>query len=89
MDNERYVYIIRLVKEDYSLPHTKVFVDKDLADRYFDNDLKYYRKKDWDVSDSGEICVGTTIRRATMRKKTNEGIDNATLIMETFEIIKK
>ena len=46
---ERFAYVIRLVKEGYMLPHTRVFVDQHVADKYFDQDLRYY-------TDQGMVC---------------------------------
>lgn len=88
---EQYVYIIRLETEEYKLPHVKAFLDRKLADEYFDNDVKFYRKKGWDVDDDKSYCGGVyVVRRANMVKKTEEGkYEHMALLLEIFEIIKK
>jgi hypothetical protein len=88
---EQYVYIIRLETEEYKLPHVKAFLDRKLADEYFDNDVKFYRKKGWDVDDDKSYCGGVyVVRRANMVKKTKEGkYEHMALLLEIFEIIKK
>lgn len=88
---EQYVYIIRLETEEYKLPHVKAFLDRKLADEYFDNDIKFYRKKGWDVDDDKSYCGGVyVVRRAEMMKKNDEGkYEHMTLVLEAFEIIKK
>jgi hypothetical protein len=88
---EQYVYIIRLETEEYKLPHVKAFLDRKLADEYFDNDVKFYRKKGWDIDDDKSYCGGVyVVRRANMVKKTKEGkYEHMALLLEIFEIIKK
>lgn len=91
MGQEQYVYMIRLEKEDYHLPHIKAFLDRQLADEYFDSDVKFYRKKGWDVEDDKSYCGGVyVIRRANMMKKNDEGkYEHMALLLEVFDIIKK
>lgn len=85
---EQYVYFIKLLKDDYELPHVKAFVNKDLADFYYQKDVIYYRKKGWEVEENEENCGGYAIRRANMFRKDDDGYDVATLIMERHQIIK-
>ena len=91
MGQEQYVYMIRLEKEDYHLPHIKVFLDRQLAGEYFDSDVKFYRKKGWDVEDDKSYCGGVYVmRRANMTKKNDEGkYEHMALLLEVFDIIKK
>jgi len=88
---EPYVYLIRLETEEYTLPHVKAFIDRRLADEYFDNDVKFYRKKGWDVDDDKNYCGGMyVVRRAGMTRKNEEGkYEHMALLLEVFEIIKK
>jgi len=88
---EQYVYIIRLMTDDYMMPHVKAFVDRQVADEYFGNDVIYYRKQGWTVLDDPSYCGGAyTVRKADMlRKNENGDYEHATLILDAFEIIKK
>lgn len=88
---ERYIYLIRLVTDEYTLPHIKAFIDKDLADEYFENDLKFYRKKDWSVDDNKNDCGLHVIRRALMvRKDPKTGeYEHMSLLMERLDIIRR
>lgn len=87
---EQYIYMIRLVKEEYTQPRIKVFLDKNLAVEYFENDLKFYRKTNWCVDDSKNECGSGALRRAYMTKTNEEGeYEHMSLILERLEIIKK
>ena len=88
---EQYVYFIRLENEEYTMPHAKAFLDKHLANDYFDRDVKFYRKSGWDVDDNKNYCGGVyVVRRANMVKRNEEGkYEHATLLLEVFEITKK
>jgi hypothetical protein len=88
---EQFVYLVRLAKEEYSIPHVKAFLDRKLADEYFESDVKFYRKKGWSIDDDKNYCGGVNIvRRAEMMKKNDEGkYEHMTLVLEAFEIIKK
>jgi hypothetical protein len=90
MAHEQYVYILRLIKEDYSLPHVKAFLDRTLADTYFDNDVKFHRKKGWSISGEDDKCGSAGVaRRAVMVRKGDDGeYESMTLLMEALEITK-
>jgi hypothetical protein len=53
---EQFVYLVRLAKEEYSIPHVKAFLDRKLADEYFESDVKFYRKKGWSIDDDKNYC---------------------------------
>lgn len=89
MKEEQYVYLIRLIKEEYVLPHTTAFISKNLCDEYFEKDLKYYRKTGWEVDDNKNYCAANIIRRAYMTKKEGDKYEHMTLVMESFEIVKQ
>ena len=90
LEQEQYVYLIRTVGEECTMTHTEAFVDERLATEHFENNLKFYRKKDWSVNDERNYCVGSTVRRAEMVKKDRDGkYEHRTLILEAYEIIKK
>ena len=86
---EQFVYLIKLLKDDYELPHVKAFVDKDVADFYYKKDLIYYRKQGWEVEEDNNVCGVYASNRAMMTRTTKEGYETATLLMERYEIIKK
>jgi hypothetical protein len=87
---EQYVYLIRLIKDDYTQPHIKVFLDKDLAMEYFENDLKFYRKTNWSVDDSKNEYGSGALRRGYMTKRNEEGqYEHMSLLLERYGIIKK
>ena len=86
---ERFAYVIRLVKEGYMLPHTRVFVDQHVADKYFDQDLRYYTDKGWCVDDEKDPCGDNLARKATLVKRQDGKYESMSLLMEIYEIIKK
>lgn len=86
---EQYVYLLRLVKDDYELPHVKAFVDADVAEFHFKKDVIYYRKKGWEVEEDMNVCGVNAVHRASMVRKEGDGYDRATLLLERYEITKK
>lgn len=90
LEQEQFVYLIRLVKEDYTASHTRAFIDKAVAEEYFLSDVKFFRKKGWSVSDEEYCGGGNIIRRAEMVKKNEDGkYERMSLHLEAHEIIKK
>ena len=89
LQQEQFVYLIRLIKEEYTQPHIMAFISKDVCDEYFDRDLKYYRKRGWEVDDNKNYCADHTIRRAYIMKKEGDKYEKMTLVMESYEITKK
>lgn len=86
---EQYVYLIRLIKDDYVQPHTTAFIEEQVARDYFKKDIKYYRQRGWSIDEEELSCGVNVVRRATMTKKGDEGYEQATLVLEQFPIIKK
>lgn len=86
---EQYAYIIRLLDEEYTAPHVEVFVDSMVADKHFNDGVKFFVKKGWSVDDEKDICLDKVIRRATMVKREGEKYYRSTLVMERYEITKK
>lgn len=87
---EQYIYLIRLINNDYTMPHIKPFLDKDLAWESFDSDVKFYRKNDWTVDDNKNECGSGSLRRAYITKRNNDGVyESMTLVLERYDIIKK
>lgn len=86
---EQYVYLIRLLDEEYTMPHMEVFLDLSVAHTHFDDSVKFFRKKGWDVDDDKDYCAVNAIRRATMVRKEDDRYHQSTLIMERYDIIKK
>ena len=85
---EQYVYLIRLLKEDYSLPHIMAFLEPEVAEKHFDLELKRYRKKGWNVDDEPMNCGGYTVRRAKMARTDKGEREEATLVLDQIEITK-
>ena len=82
----KYVYLLRLLKEDYELPHVEAFLDKDVADFHFNRDVIYYRKRGWEVDVENCVCGTDVTDRATMTRMDDDGLDRATLVLERYEI---
>ena len=65
LQQEQFVYLIRLIKEEYTQPHIMAFISKDVCDEYFDRDLKYieiwntYWEADADISQPGYDAWGS------------------------------
>ncbi len=87
--DERYAYIIKMVKDEVTQPRTTVFVDRELADEYFDRDVEYYRLKGWAVEDEKFECGTNILRRATMLRLVDGEYTACNLIMEIHEIVRR
>jgi hypothetical protein len=85
---EQFVYLIKLLKDDYELPHVEAFIDKDVADFHYKKDLIYYRRQGWEIEEDNNVCGVYVTNRAAMRRMTKEGPETATLLMERYEITK-
>lgn len=78
--------MLRLLKEDYELPHVEAFLDKDVADFHFQRDIIYYRKQGWEIDVENGVCGVNVTDRATMTRRGRDGLDRATLVLERYEI---
>ena len=84
----QYVYLLRLLKEDYALPHVEAFLDKDVADFHFQRDIIYYRKHGWEIDVDNDVCGVNVTNRAKMVRRTGEGLETATLVIERYDVAK-
>ena len=80
--------MLRLLKEDYELPHVEAFLDKDIADFNFQRDIIYYRKQGWEIDVENGVCGVNVTDRATMTRRGRDGLERATLVLERYEITK-
>lgn len=80
--------MLRLLKDDYALPHAEAFLDEEAADFHFRRDVIYYRKKGWEV-DVDDACAGDAVSRAFMTRRGGDVLDRATLVLERYEIVNE